>query len=378
MIDGSIVLGATVDLLSEVKVEREMMSKKRSSNAKKIEEDEEYEKWMEGNNLFAAELDSHLGALKKEKMNMASSRANLPPASSSAGKESNGESFSVDENSGFLRLNPDAAAKYRKKLVVYAFPSDDPVLVEKSWGHSQGVKGDWVIAGEKGDLYTCPNELFMKTYEPSAGGPHRYQKKGFVYAQQMLKDFKARTKDGYQEGKAGDYLLQDPAGEQWTMTNENFQKTYEPAILSRHTRMLDGILAFSEGDEGEEAKIESLNDPLTIEVQSLLNDIDSQTFQIFKLTELTDHHPLTALATFIFQKRKLIDYFNISMETFTAFINEVEGTYHDNPYHNSTHAADVLHSCNYIISHTILERKLDMKSKFAVYILLLLLFVYYI
>lgn len=70
MIEGSVVLGATVDLLSDVKNERELISKRRMSTVKKEEQDKEYENWLDGNNFWANEVNTHLGGLKKEESSM--------------------------------------------------------------------------------------------------------------------------------------------------------------------------------------------------------------------------------------------------------------------------------------------------------------------
>lgn len=207
----------------------------------------------------------------------------------------------------------------------------------------------------------------MNTYEPSSSGAHRYQKKGYVYAQQIInRNFVAKKKEGYQNGNAGDYLLQAPEGEQWTMDKETFDNTYELELLSRHTRMLDGILEYNEDDSSSIENFKSVR-YLTHESMSCLTKCDSLLFDIFAFDKTSSHHSLSSLATFLFQRRGLLNEFNIDPKVFALFIDEVEDTYHDNPYHNRIHAADVLHSTNYLINTTCLKDFLKPVEIMAVY-----------
>lgn len=144
------------------------------------------------------------------------------------------------------------------------------------------------------------------------------------------------------------------------MTSELFNATYEPEILTRHTRMLDGILEYNEEDDKQQQQ-QQMNKSvnyLNHETMSYLKQSDQLCFNIFKFSEISQYHPLSSLALYIFQRRGLLNEYNIDPNTFSLFINEVESTYHDNPYHNRIHAADVLHSCNYIINNSTLRDKL--------------------
>lgn len=67
-----------------------------------------------------------------------------------------------------------------------------------------------------------------------------------MYAEQMKNPFKVKNKSGTQEGVENDYLIQDISGEQWCMPPDVFNVTYEPAILSNHSFILNGILNASD------------------------------------------------------------------------------------------------------------------------------------
>jgi len=60
---------------------------------------------------------------------------------------------------------------------VYAFETDSPVTVEKSWGTSSGKVNDWIICGSNGDVYMNSAQEFMANYEPvGPAKPNVYRK----------------------------------------------------------------------------------------------------------------------------------------------------------------------------------------------------------
>jgi len=57
-----------------------------------------------------------------------------------------------------------------------------------------------------------------------------------------------------------------------------------------------------------------------------------------------------------FQNRELLKTFMIPAKTFVAFMMTLEDHYaKDNPFHNSTHAADVVQSTNVLLNSPALE-----------------------
>jgi hypothetical protein len=69
---------------------------------------------------------------------------------------------------------------------------------------------------------------------------------------------------------------------------------------------------------------------------------DWKTFDVFKLAEATKGRPLAAVVKNVLVKLRLIKYFD--MCKLDIFLRNLELKYPSNPYHNSTHAADVVHA----------------------------------
>ncbi|XP_076355145.1 3',5'-cyclic-AMP phosphodiesterase 4C-like isoform X3 [Tachypleus tridentatus] len=81
----------------------------------------------------------------------------------------------------------------------------------------------------------------------------------------------------------------------------------------------------------------------------LLKDIDKWGIDIFRITECSNHHPLTAVMYTIFRERDLLNTFKIPAKTFINFLLTLEDHYLKIPYHNSIHAADVTQSVNVLL-----------------------------
>ena len=65
----------------------------------------------------------------------------------------------------YLRLKGDEWQKYRKGLVVVeALQMDCDFAVKAREGYVDGKEGDWLIRGEKGKLYPCQDSEFRATY----------------------------------------------------------------------------------------------------------------------------------------------------------------------------------------------------------------------
>lgn len=69
-----------------------------------------------------------------------------------------------------------------------------------------------------------------------------------------------------------------------------------------------------------------------------------------------DNVILTMLYFFFLQARDLLKAFMIPAKTFVTFMMTLEDNYlKDNPFHNSTHAADVTQSTNVLLNSPALE-----------------------
>jgi hypothetical protein len=61
------------------------------------------------------------------------------------------------------------------------------------------------------------------------GGWAEYRKTATTKARPMTQPFKVQTTEGVMEGKAGDYLCLDNAGNPYPCAREIFLSSYEPA-----------------------------------------------------------------------------------------------------------------------------------------------------
>jgi len=68
------------------------------------------------------------------------------------------------------------------------------------------------------------------------------------------------------------------------------------------------------------------------------------------LCELTDSRPLSTFASYLFERVGLVERFSMDKVRMTRFFEEIERGYKDNPYHNRTHAASVLHIMHVLLS----------------------------
>jgi len=84
------------------------------------------------------------------------------------------------------------------------------------------------------------------------------------------------------------------------------------------------------------------------QINEILRDMDAFNFDVFEVDALTNGRPLFFVGTALFKKYNLISKFRIDRNKLTNFLNMVEMGYpKNNPYHNSTHAADVARTVHY-------------------------------
>ncbi|XP_064624775.1 3',5'-cyclic-AMP phosphodiesterase 4C-like isoform X4 [Lineus longissimus] len=96
--------------------------------------------------------------------------------------------------------------------------------------------------------------------------------------------------------------------------------------------------------------------PHEAELGVLLGDLDKWGVDIFRIAELSNNRPLTAVCYTIFQERDLMKQFKIPANTLVAYMMHLEDHYRrDVPYHNNVHAADVTQSTHVLLSAPALE-----------------------
>lgn len=87
-------------------------------------------------------------------------------------------------------------------------------------------------------------------------------------------------------------------------------------------------------------------------------------FEIFRLEELTDKHPLVYLGLELFRRFDVFNTFNCDEVTFRSWLIVIESHYHSvNTYHNSTHAADVMQVRDKVFYWSYLEMKFEKFEK---------------
>ncbi|XP_023376713.1 high affinity cAMP-specific and IBMX-insensitive 3',5'-cyclic phosphodiesterase 8A isoform X2 [Pteropus vampyrus] len=103
----------------------------------------------------------------------------------------------------------------------------------------------------------------------------------------------------------------------------------------------------------------SLHDVPPRIAQAIENE-DYWDFDIFELEAATQNRPLIYLGLKIFARFGICELLNCSEATLRTWFQLIEANYHSsNPYHNSTHSADVLHATAYFLCRERIKQTLD-------------------
>ncbi|PNW75037.1 hypothetical protein CHLRE_12g499250v5 [Chlamydomonas reinhardtii] len=82
--------------------------------------------------------------------------------------------------------------------------------------------------------------------------------------------------------------------------------------------------------------------PVLDDVERALALADEWKYDTWHLAEVTKGHALSCLGFYLLHREGLISQFRIKPTKLARLLRSIEAGYADNPYHNSTHAADVL------------------------------------
>jgi hypothetical protein len=85
------------------------------------------------------------------------------------------------------------------------------------------------------------------------------------------------------------------------------------------------------------------------DIMKVLQKIDDWDFDVFGLQDHAKGGSLFMVSLCLFYKYGLVQHFNIDTEVLLNWCSAIESGYHPNPYHNSTHAADVTQILHYIL-----------------------------
>uniref|UniRef100_A0A8C9WCQ4 Phosphodiesterase n=1 Tax=Scleropages formosus TaxID=113540 RepID=A0A8C9WCQ4_SCLFO len=103
----------------------------------------------------------------------------------------------------------------------------------------------------------------------------------------------------------------------------------------------------------------SLND-IPPQIAQTMENEESWDFDIFNLEAATMKRPLTYLGLKVFSRFGVCEFLNCTEATLRSWLQVIEANYHSsNSYHNSCHAADVLHATAYFLCKERVKQSLD-------------------
>uniref|UniRef100_A0A915BQX4 Phosphodiesterase n=1 Tax=Parascaris univalens TaxID=6257 RepID=A0A915BQX4_PARUN len=89
---------------------------------------------------------------------------------------------------------------------------------------------------------------------------------------------------------------------------------------------------------------------VSADVKNALSNDQEWGFDILQLERVTENHALTHLGIKIFERWKVHETLRCSSDLIARWFRVIENHYHSlNPYHNATHAADVLQATSYFL-----------------------------
>ncbi|XP_066501298.1 high affinity cAMP-specific and IBMX-insensitive 3',5'-cyclic phosphodiesterase 8B isoform X2 [Hoplias malabaricus] len=101
-------------------------------------------------------------------------------------------------------------------------------------------------------------------------------------------------------------------------------------------------------------------------IAEILDEEEHWDFNILELEAATHKRPLTYLGLKIFAHFRVCEFLNCSEATLRSWLQMIEANYHaSNSYHNSTHAADVLHATAYFLRKDKVKGSLDQLDEIA-------------
>ncbi|XP_037340792.2 high affinity cAMP-specific and IBMX-insensitive 3',5'-cyclic phosphodiesterase 8B isoform X2 [Pungitius pungitius] len=101
-------------------------------------------------------------------------------------------------------------------------------------------------------------------------------------------------------------------------------------------------------------------------IAEMLNHEECWEFDILELEAATNKRPLTYLGLKVFASFGVCDFLSCSDATLRSWLQLMEASYHSsNSYHNSTHAADVLHATAYFLRKDRVKSSLEQLDEVA-------------
>ncbi|KAI8812326.1 hypothetical protein BJ742DRAFT_793757 [Cladochytrium replicatum] len=100
-------------------------------------------------------------------------------------------------------------------------------------------------------------------------------------------------------------------------------------------------------------------------VTDVLNNMDTWEFNVFDLAEATEGRPLFHIGYAAFERYGFKSMYQLEDSVVRSFLVKIEALYRNNPYHNSTHAADVMHAVHFFLVALGLNEVLSPEDSFC-------------
>jgi hypothetical protein len=88
----------------------------------------------------------------------------------------------------------------------------------------QAKRGDWRVSNAEGDVWSVARDVFEQTYEHVAGT--RWRRIGEVKARPAVEGEVVESLEGSERARAGDWVMEGPAGERWVTSAAHFSAYY--------------------------------------------------------------------------------------------------------------------------------------------------------
>ncbi|XP_029345040.1 cAMP-specific 3',5'-cyclic phosphodiesterase isoform X2 [Acyrthosiphon pisum] len=178
----------------------------------------------------------------------------------------------------------------------------------------------------------------------------------FLDKQQELDIPSLHTDDNQQDEARQNKASSSSGASSSSQSGPQSKKKVTKVTPMSHISGVKRALSHTNSFAGERLPKFGVDTPKEEELGHTLAEIDKWGIDIFRIADLTNNRPLTAIAYTVFQNRELLKTFMIPAKTFVAFMMTLEDHYaKDNPFHNSTHAADVVQSTNVLLNSPALE-----------------------
>jgi len=96
----------------------------------------------------------------------------------------------------------------------------------------QANAGDWSVQDGDGDSWSVRDDIFRATYQPIDG--NRWRRTGFVDARRARGRETIQTLEGPATTADGDWVLRGEKGDLWTMPSDEFARRYEGPVAECH------------------------------------------------------------------------------------------------------------------------------------------------